>query len=43
MTGMALNVWLHSDHPTMPNIVLKPDTSDDVIAYILFLRAAPEK
>lgn len=40
MSSMALNVWLHTSHPTMPNIMLKPDTVDDIIAYIMSLRAA---
>lgn len=38
MNAMALNVWLVTSHPTMPNIVLAPDTADDIIAYILTLR-----
>jgi mono/diheme cytochrome c family protein len=39
MTAMALNVWLRTGHPSMPNIMLRPDTADDIIAYILSLRA----
>lgn len=39
MTALALNVWLLSSHPTMPNLVLPPDTVDDIIAYILALRS----
>jgi hypothetical protein len=31
-------VWLQTSHPTMPNIKLKPETMDDIIAYILSLR-----
>ena len=38
MNAMALNVWLVTSHPTMPNILLAPDTADDIIAYILTLR-----
>lgn len=41
MTAMALSVWLQTSHPTMPNIMLKPETADDIIAYILSLR--PER
>lgn len=41
MTAMALNVWLLSSHPTMPNLILKPDTADDIIAYILALNVRP--
>lgn len=39
MTAMALTVWLRTSHPSMPNIMLRPDTADDIIAYILSLRA----
>mgnify|MGYP006346748651 CR=1 FL=1 len=42
MTAMALGVWLQTSHPTMPNIKLKPDTTDDIIAYILSLRPRPQ-
>ena len=42
MTAMALSAWLQTSHPTMPNIRLKPETMDDIIAYILSLRPAPE-
>jgi mono/diheme cytochrome c family protein len=38
MTAMALGVWLQTSHPTMPNIKLKPETMDDIIAYILSLK-----
>ncbi|KAB2917101.1 MAG: cytochrome c [Hyphomicrobiaceae bacterium] len=38
MTATALHVWLHTSHPTMPNLILEPDTVDDVVAYILSLR-----
>ena len=34
MTEMALTVWLQSSHPTMPNIILKPDDLRNVVAYI---------
>ncbi|MBS0234456.1 MAG: cytochrome C [Proteobacteria bacterium] len=42
MTGRALAVWLDSSHPTMPNFVLHKDDRDDVIAYIMTLKKAPE-
>lgn len=43
MSRIALAVWLRTGHPTMPNILLKADTSDDIIAYILSLQAkSPE-
>lgn len=38
MNALALSVWLVTSHPTMPNILLAPDTADDIIAYILTLR-----
>lgn len=41
MSAMALNVWLVTSHPTMPNIVLAPDTADDIVAYVLSLRPSP--
>jgi mono/diheme cytochrome c family protein len=41
MTALALGVWLQTSHPTMPNIMLKPETADDIIAYVLSLR--PER
>lgn len=34
MTELALSVWLQSSHPTMPNIILKPDDLRNVVAYI---------
>jgi mono/diheme cytochrome c family protein len=39
MSARALAVWLQSSHPTMPNFILKPDDMDNVIAYIMSLRA----
>ena len=41
MTDRALRVWLESSHPTMPNIILSHRERDDVVAYILSLRAGP--
>ncbi len=41
MSALALNVWMKTSHPTMPNIQLTDDASDDIIAYILSLRSAP--
>ncbi len=38
MTEMALTVWLQTSHPTMPNIVLKPDDLRNVVAYIASLK-----
>lgn len=41
MTAMALSVWMQTSHPTMPNIRLKPETLDDIIAYIRSLKHEP--
>jgi cytochrome c len=43
MTAMALRVWLQSPHPTMPNLMLTDEEKDDVIAYILSLRASKQE
>ncbi len=42
MTGMAISAWFYSEHPSMPNLIIKPDKSDDIIAYILTLREPKE-
>jgi len=39
MTELALTVWLQSSHPTMPNIILKPDDMRNVVAYIRSLKS----
>ena len=39
MTAAALTVTLRTSHRSMPNIILTPDESADVIAYILTLRS----
>ena len=38
MTATALRVFLTSSHPKMPNLILKPDQTADVIVYVLSLR-----
>lgn len=38
MTPTALQVWLQTSHPTMPNIVVAPKDMQNVIAYILSLK-----
>ena len=43
MTAMALGVWLQTSHPTMPNIMLRPGTRADIIAYILSLKKPEQK
>ena len=37
-TGLSLKVFLQTSHPSMPNLILKPDESDDLINYILSLK-----
>ncbi|HUK59899.1 MAG TPA: hypothetical protein VLV50_11775 [Stellaceae bacterium] len=37
-TASSLNAFLSTPHPTMPNLILKPDEAADVIGYILSLR-----
>ena len=38
MTGTALNAWLHSPHPTMPNLIVSPADRDNIAAYLQTLR-----
>lgn len=38
MTTMALSAALNTSHQNMPNIMLKPEEKDDIIAYILSLK-----
>jgi mono/diheme cytochrome c family protein len=42
MTGRALAAWFDTSHPSMPNFVLHTDDRDNVIAYIMSLKNAPE-
>ena len=37
-TGISLNVFLHSNHRNMPNLILSSTQSNDLIAYILSLK-----
>jgi len=37
MTATALRVFLTTSHPKMPNLILTPDETADVIAYIVSL------
>jgi cytochrome c551/c552 len=41
MTATALRVFLTTSHPKMPNLILTPEETADVIAYILSLRSPP--
>jgi len=38
MTGTALRAFLQTPHPKMPNLILTPEQSADVIAFLLSLR-----
>jgi len=38
MTASALRAFLQTPHPKMPNLILTPDQSADVIAFLLSLR-----
>jgi len=38
ITATALQVWMQTSHPTMPNIVVAPNDMRNVIAYILSLK-----
>jgi cytochrome c2 len=44
MTATALRAFLQTPHPKMPNLILTPEQSADVIAFLLSLRdrAQPE-
>ena len=37
-TALSLRVFLQTSHPSMPNIMLKPDESDSLVNYILSLK-----
>jgi mono/diheme cytochrome c family protein len=37
-TALSLRVFLQTPHATMPNLMLTPEETDDVISYILTLR-----
>jgi len=37
-TALSLKVFLRTSHPSMPNLVLTPAQTDDVVNYILSLR-----
>ena len=38
-TELSLRAFLQTPHPTMPNLMLTPDETDDVIAYLLSLKS----
>jgi mono/diheme cytochrome c family protein len=37
-TALSLKVFLRSDHAKMPNFIIEPNDTDDVIQYILSLK-----
>jgi mono/diheme cytochrome c family protein len=37
-TELALKVFLRTSHPNMPNLVLTPEQTDDIVNYILSLK-----
>lgn len=43
MTGMAITVWMHTSHRTMPDLVVKGEDLDDLIAYIQTLKRPPDQ
>ena len=38
MTATALRAFLQTPHPKMPNLILSPEQSADVISFLLSLR-----
>jgi cytochrome c len=37
-TALSLKVFLQTSHPSMPDIILKPDESESLVNYILSLK-----
>ncbi len=37
-TALSLKVFLRTNHPSMPNIVIAPDQADELVDYILSLK-----
>jgi cytochrome c len=37
-TALSLKVFLRTNHPSMPNILIAPDQADDLVNYILSLK-----
>jgi mono/diheme cytochrome c family protein len=42
MTNMALTAWLYSSHKTMPNLIVRGEDLDNLVAYIRSLKRPPE-
>jgi len=39
MTARALSVWMQTPHPTMPNLIIPTEERDNIISYVMSLRA----
>ena len=37
-TALSLKVFLQTSHKNMPNFILQPEQTDDIVAYILSLK-----
>lgn len=37
-TALSLKVFLQTSHPSMPNLIIKPDETDSLVNYILSLK-----
>jgi mono/diheme cytochrome c family protein len=37
-TELSLRAFLQTPHPTMPNLMLTPEETDDIVAYLLSLK-----
>jgi mono/diheme cytochrome c family protein len=37
-TELSLKVFLRSNHPSMPNVIIAPGDADDIVHYILSLK-----
>lgn len=37
-TATSLTAFLHTPHPTMPNLILSPEETGDVVAYVVSLQ-----
>ena len=42
MTAMALTAWLYSSHKSMPNLIVKGENLDNLVAYIRSLKRPPD-
>jgi mono/diheme cytochrome c family protein len=41
VTEMSLHAFLQTPHATMPNLMLTPEETDDIISYLLTLKRQP--